>query len=77
MTIKRRLERLESRYGIGDDTGPKVIVLQGCWREGDHVKCRPVGAHVKTEKGWQSILRDEGETAEEYLARLELTSTGS
>jgi len=63
--------RLEDRHGIGGDTVPNVIIYQGCWRVDDHVRCRPGGAHVKTEKGWQSISRDDSETETEYSARLD------
>ena len=75
MTLRRRVDRLESRHGIGDEQELNVIVLVGCWRDDEgHLRRSPGGAYVKTEDGWQTVSRNDGETEAEFSARLDAIS---
>ena len=71
MTIRTRLERLESRCNGGSHLNLPTIIFNIVGQEEDGtITSRPEIAKVPTDAGWVEFTRNQDETADTFLDRV-------
>ena len=72
MNLRARLNRLSSHRGI-QGKRPKVtrIIFNAARRENGEIVAEAVSAMVWAPGGWDSIIRENGETEADFIERIE------
>ena len=72
MTLRKRLDRLEARRGLGaEDVSITRIIIQAAWREAEGPRAEPKAAMVRGPDGWETITRADEEPEAAFLARVD------
>lgn len=72
MTLRKRIDRLETRHGAtAEAVAVARIIIAAARREGGEIVSEAVSAMVQASDGWETIEREEGETEAAFLERID------